>query len=100
MNTATGQGPEVLERFAILDLGNHTILSDFNPVGGAPLPTFNNGTGFPDYLLSGFNIDRNDINANSEIMFFSRWSNASDGAESFFLVPAPGAVPEPSTWAD
>ena len=102
VNTATGKGPEVLERFVVVDTVNKTILADYNPAGGTPLPTNNNGTGFPDYVLSGFNIDRNDLSPNSQIEFYARWSNASDGAESFFLVPTPGAVvdtPEPLSLA-
>jgi len=101
VNTATGQGPEVLQRFVVVDVVNKVILADYNPVGGTPLPTANNGTGFPDYILSGFNIDRSDLQPNSQIEFYARWSNASDGAESFFLVPVPGQqdVPEPASLA-
>ena len=100
VNTATGKGPEVLERFVVVDTVNKTILADYNPAGGTPLPTNNNGTGFPDYVLSGFNIDRNDLSPNSQIEFYARWSNASDGAESFFLVPSVTAdVPEPASLA-
>lgn len=101
VNTATGAGPEVLQRFVVLDVVNKTILADYNPAGGTPLPTANNGTGYPDYVLSGFNIDRNDLQPNSQIEFYARWSNASDGSESFFLVPVPGQqdVPEPASLA-
>jgi hypothetical protein len=97
VNTAQGAGAEILVNFAILDLTQHTILSQFN--GPVALPTFNNGSGFPDYLLTGFNIDRNDIALGDQLIFYASWANASDGAESFFLVPANvGAVPEPATW--
>jgi hypothetical protein len=91
VNTATGSGPEVLERFAILNLTQHTILSQY--VGPTALPTLNNGSGFPDYVLNGFNIDRSDIAIGDQLLFYARWSNTSDGAESFFLVPQ--AVPGP-----
>jgi len=91
VNTATGAGPEVLERFAILNLTQHTILSQY--VGPTALPTLNNGSGFPDYVLNGFNIDRSDIAIGDQLLFYARWSNTSDGAESFFLVPQ--AVPGP-----
>jgi hypothetical protein len=102
VNTGTGQGPEVLERFVVVDVVNKNILADYNPLVGTPLPTANNGTGFPDYVLTGFNIDRDDLQPDSQIEFYARWSNASDGAESFFLVPTPGAVvdtPEPMSLA-
>jgi hypothetical protein len=96
VNTATGQGPEVLERFAIVATigGTPTLLADTGALTMA-LPTLNNGTGFPDYTISGFNIDRADILASTQILFLARWSNASDGAESFFLVPQVSAVPGP-----
>jgi hypothetical protein len=97
VNTATGAGPEVLERFAIVATinGIPTLLADTGPITQA-LPTIANGTGFPDYTITGFNIDRADILASTQILFLARWSNASDGAESFFLVPTPtAAVPGP-----
>jgi len=94
----TAQHGETLQRFLILDTGNNTILADFNPGPGGYLigNPINNGSGFPDFFLSGFNLQRGDINANSQIMFFARITGASDGAESFFLVPAGSvAVPFP-----
>lgn len=97
VNTATGQGPEVLENFSILDLTQHTILSQF--IGPVALPTANNGSGFPDFVLTGFNIDRNDINVGDQLILYAQWNNASDGPEQFFLVPVAQAVPEPGTWA-
>jgi len=94
VNTGTGQGPEVLERFAILNLTQHTILSQY--IGPTALPTLNNGSGFPDYILSGFDIDRNDIALGDQLLFYARWSNTSDGAESFFLVPEINPIPAPT----
>jgi len=100
VNTAQGQGAEVLERFVVVDAVNRTILADYNPAGGGTaLPTLNNGTGFPDYILSGFNIDRNDIQNDTQLLFLARWSNTSDGAESFFIVPEINAVPGPMAGA-
>jgi len=92
VNTATGAGPEILNRFVVVDIANKIILADTGVINMA-LPTLNNGTGFPDYTISGFNIDRNDLQADSRIAFIGLWSNTSDGAESFFLVPQ--AVPGP-----
>jgi hypothetical protein len=96
VNTATGKGPEILERFAIVATinGIPTLLADTGAITQS-LPTLNNGTGFPDYTISGFNIDRADILASTQILFLARWSNSSDGAESFFLVPQIAAVPGP-----
>lgn len=92
---------QTLESFYFLNLTQRTVLAAFSPgPGGTPLPAPNNGTGFPDYLLSGFDINRGDIALGDQVIFFARWSGANDGAESFFLVPTPGmAVPEPATWA-
>jgi len=96
VNTAQGAGPEILERFVVVDLANKIILADTGQIHMS-LPTLNNGNGFPDYTISGFDIDRNDINANTQIAFLARWSNTSDGAESFFLVPT--VVPAPAIGA-
>jgi hypothetical protein len=94
---------QTLESFYFLNLTDKTVLAAFSPgPGGTPLPALNNGTGFPDYTLSGFNINRGDIGPGDQVAFFARWSGANDGPESFFLVAAPGgtgAVPEPATWA-
>jgi len=62
-------------------------------VGGALIPSLNNGTGFPDYTLSGFNLDRGDILPGDQLVFYARISGANDGPDSFFLIPSP--VPSP-----
>jgi hypothetical protein len=92
VNTATGAGPEILERFAVVDLANRIILADTGQIHMS-LPTLNNGTGFPDYTISGFDLNRGDILPGANIVFLAQWSNTSDGAESFFIVPQ--AVPGP-----
>jgi len=92
---------QTLESFYFLNLTDRTVLASYSPgPGGTPLLATNNGTGFPDYTLSGFNIDRGDISLGDEVIFFARWSGANDGPESFFLVAGPqvAAVPELSTW--
>ena len=92
---------QTLESFYFLNLTDRTVLASYSPgPGGTPLLATNNGTGFPDYTLSGFNIDRGDISIGDEVIFFARWSGANDGPESFFLVAEPNiaAVPELSSW--
>ena len=75
------------------------MLASYSPgPGGTLLPAPNNGTGFPAYTLSGFDINRGDISLGDEIIFFARWSGGNDGPESFFLVANQAAVPELSTW--
>jgi len=88
--------PQTLESFALLNLTQHTVLAQFSLLqpGGALIPSQNNGTGFPDYTLSGFNINLGtDIQAGDQLIFFARISGANDGPDSFFLIPQ--QVPAP-----
>jgi len=91
----TGQA-QTLEAFALLNLTQHIVLAQYSlfQPGGALIPSVNNGTGFPDYTLSGFNIQLgSDIQAGDQLIFYARISGANDGPDSFFLVPQ--AVPGP-----
>ena len=91
-DTGTAQ---TLESFYFLDLTAHSILYAYSPgPGGTLLPSINNGTGFPDYTLSGFDINiGSDIQLGDQLIFYARISGANDGPDSFFLVPQ--AVPGP-----
>jgi hypothetical protein len=63
--------------------------------GGALIPSQNNGTGFPDYTLSGFDINLGtDIQAGDQLIFYARISGANDGPDSFFIIPqqVPGPI--------
>jgi len=96
-DTGTAQ---TLEAFALLNLTQHTVLAQYSLLqpGGALIPSLNNGTGFPDYTLSGFNIDLGaDINAGDQLIFYARISGANDGPDSFFLIPQ--QVPGPALGA-
>ena len=86
---------QTLESFYLLNLTQRTILAAFSPEpGGTLIPSANNGTGFPDYTLTGFNIALgSDIQLGDQLIFFSRISGANDGPDSFFLIPTP--VPGP-----
>jgi opacity protein-like surface antigen len=87
---------QILESFYFLNVTQHTVLAAFSPgPGGTAIPSINNGTGFPDYTLSGLSLDRGDISPGDQVMFFARWTNANDGPDSFFLVPQVQAVPGP-----
>ena len=91
----TGQA-QTLEAFALLNLTQHTVLAQYSLLqpGGALIPSQNNGTGFPDYTLSGFDINiGTDIQAGDKLIFYARISGANDGPDSFFIVPQ--AVPGP-----
>jgi len=87
---------QILQSFYLLNLTQHKVLAAYSPgPGGTPVPSQNNGTGFPDYTLSGFNIELGvDINAGDQLIFFARYSNANDGPDSFFLIPqqVPGPI--------
>ncbi len=88
--------PQTLEAFALLNLTQHTVLAQYSLLqpGGALIPSQNNGTGFPDYTLSGFDINLgSDIQLGDQLIFYARISGANDGPDSFFLIPQ--AVPGP-----
>jgi opacity protein-like surface antigen len=64
--------PQTLEAFALLNLTQHTVLAQYSLLqpGGALIPSINNGTGFPDYTLSGFDINiGSDIQLGDQLIF-------------------------------
>lgn len=92
VNTTSEHG-ETLTLFEVLDLTTNTIIAHFTGAAdshniGNPL---NNGNGFGDFLLSTISLAG--LAGTDSILFHAVWSDASDGAESFFLIPA--AVPLP-----
>jgi hypothetical protein len=92
----TASNGEVLQTFAIINLTDKTIISLFQNVNGSgAMPIANNGSGFPDYTLTGFNLTLADFSVGDQLLFFAKWTGATDGAEQFFLVPVAAAVPGP-----
>jgi hypothetical protein len=88
--------PQTLTSFFLLNLTTHTVLSAFTNGAAGNIASQNNGTGFPDYTLSGFNIALGtDIHAGDQLIFFARIDGANDGPDSFFIQPQPVAVPAP-----
>jgi hypothetical protein len=86
--------PQTLTSFFLLNLTTHTVLSAFINGTTGNIASQNNGTGFQDYTLSGFNITvGQDIHLGDQLIFFARIDNANDGPDSFFIQPA--AVPGP-----
>jgi hypothetical protein len=96
VNTAGGAGGhgETLQLFEVIVNGAVT----YNYVGPTLIGNIaNNGNGFGDWQLGV--IDLSSFAPNATVLFHANWTGASDGGESFFLVPATSAIPEPSTWA-
>lgn len=92
--------PQVLQSFYMLNFTTHTVLAFYNTP--TTVPSINNGTGFPDYTLSGFDITvggaGGDIHAGDQIVFFARLDPQNDGPDSFFLTPVVNAgVPGPTS---
>jgi hypothetical protein len=88
---------QTLNSFYFLDLTTHTVLASFTGGTTGNVPDLNNGTGFPDYTLSGFSL--NGVNPGDKILFAARMSGLNDGPDSFFLEPGPSAVPGPMVGA-
>ena len=91
----TAQNGETLQLFEVWDTTTDSVL--YNYLGPTLIGNVaNNGNGYGDWYLG--NIDLTGLPSTDRILFHAVWNNASDGGESFFLVPA-SAVPEPATWA-
>jgi hypothetical protein len=87
-DTGTAQ---TLNSFYFLDLTTHTVLSSFTGGTAGNVPDINNGTGFPDYTISGLTL--NGVSVGDTVLFVARMSGLNDGPDSFFIEPA--AVPGP-----
>jgi hypothetical protein len=93
----TASGGETLQSFQLIDLSKPAgsrIIYDFT--GPLALPDINNGNGKGDYLITGFNLLAAGVLPGDNLIFRASWTGASDGAESFYIVPAGiSAVPVP-----
>jgi hypothetical protein len=85
---------QILNSFFFLNLTTHTVLASYVCTVNCTVPSAHNGTGFPDYTLSGFSLNRGDIHVGDEIIFAAHMTGLNDGPDSFFLEPAV-AVPGP-----
>ena len=93
-----GTSNQILESFWFLNFTTQQVLAVYSPgPGGESIAPLNNGTGFPDYTLSGFSLAG--ISSGDRIGFFARITNANDGPDSFFLLPNTFAVPGPAVGA-
>jgi len=92
VNQTNERSPQTLESFWFLNFSTKTVLAVYSPgPGGTEIDDINNGTGFPDWTLSGFSLAG--ISQGDVVGFFARITNANDGPDSFFIVPR--AVPGP-----
>jgi hypothetical protein len=92
----TADHGETLQLFEVWDTTSNTRLYHYDG------PTLigniaNNGNGYGDWTLG--NISFAGLSSTDGILFHASWTGASDGAESFFLVPTAPAIPEPETYA-
>lgn len=87
--------PQTLESFFMLDLTAHAVLYAFLPNinDGIDLLAAANGTGFPDFQLTG--LTTQGLVADHQYAFFMRMTSTNDGPDSFFIVPNIAAVPGP-----
>jgi hypothetical protein len=95
----TAHNNEHLDFFQLIDLGtpgNLTATVLFN-LQNRDMPVVDNGNGKADYLISGFNLSG--IPDDHLLIFRAQWSGASDGGESFYLVPIVTQVPIPPALA-
>jgi hypothetical protein len=90
----TAHNGETLEVFQLIDLdapiGSKIIFDLSSPFA---MPNIRNGNGSADYLITGF--DLSSVNIGDRLLFRAQWSGASDGGESFYIVPLAVAVPGP-----
>jgi hypothetical protein len=104
INTAGGANGnrETLTEFRLIDLdlvGSGPLGSAviFDLSGSIALPNIRNGNGSADYLITGF--DLSNIAVGDRLLFQASWDHATDGGESFYIVPVINQVevPEPSS---
>jgi len=84
VNTTNAAG-ETLELFQVIV--NGVVRDSFT--GPAPIGNIaNNGNGFGDWSLGVISP----FLATDQVLFHAVWDNASDGGESFFIVPVPSPL--------
>src|SRR5215471_16600793 len=81
---STSAAGETLQLFQVIV--NGVVRDQFT--GPAAIPPGNNGNGFGDYALASVAP----FAATDQVLFHAVWNNASDGAESFFIVPVPAPI--------
>ena len=93
----TASNGEVLETFAIINLTDKTIISLFQNVNGSgAMPVANNGNGYPDYTLTGFDLTLADVGLGDQLAVLRQvvWRDRRRGAvfSGSNLVAVPGPI--------
>jgi hypothetical protein len=83
---STQAAGETLQLFQVIV--NGVVRDTFT--GPASIAPGNNGNGFADYTLSPISLVG--LAPTDTVLFHAFWNNASDGAESFFLVSVPSPL--------
>lgn len=92
----TNEAGETLTLFEVWNTTTNTLLYYFNEATNIA-EGINNGNGWADWTLGTVSLA--DQASTDGISFHAVWSGATDGAESFFLVPQTAPIPEPETYA-
>ena len=86
VNTTVEEG-ETLQLFEVLINGvQQFVYTGPTVIGGVS----SNGNGYGDWTLR--TVDLSQFADGASVVFHAIWNNASDGGESFFLVPVPGPI--------
>jgi hypothetical protein len=96
----TNDAAEYLNSFTLTNLTTGVVLYSFDGTVQNGLigdPANSNGNGYADWVLKTF--DLSGLASTDQIQFSMSLSNATDGAESFFLVSSTPPIPEPQTYA-
>jgi hypothetical protein len=86
---------QTLNSFFFLDFTTHTVLASFTGGTTGNVPSKNNGTGFPDYSITGALLNLNDVHVGDTIGFVALMSGLNDGPDSFFIEAAPAVAQTP-----
>jgi PEP-CTERM motif-containing protein len=98
VNTTDAAG-EVLNIFTLTDTTTSTLLYQCTTAcSGTNIGALSsNGNGFADWTLRSFDISG--LAATDTLTFRAAWNNATDGGESFFIIPGQpvSSTPEPTS---
>jgi hypothetical protein len=86
---------QTLNAFYFLDYTTHTVLASFTGGLTGNVPSVHNGTGIPDYSITGSLLNLNDVHLGDTIGFVALMTGLNDGPDSFFIEAAPAVAQTP-----